>query len=266
MPFHFHVRDVHTLQTRFLASLISRWHIGTYCGHSLPTSSSFLSSSPSTLPQELPRQHFEHSCNTCCGNLRIKTQYFSSSPTNHPITTFSSFQPPIHQASLHALTHKLKLTNPTEIQSNSYEAAITGRDVLARARTGTGKTLAYLLPSIENALANVKSSSSSKRKVEILVLCPTRELASQIHTTSQLLAASHSNSDDSIRMHTQVMFGGVSKEKDAQKLQEKLPFILVATPGRLLDHMENTVVRGVKLGEILGSISVLVLDEVSCCY
>jgi ATP-dependent RNA helicase MSS116 len=141
---------------------------------------------------------------------------------------------------------------------------MTGRDVLARARTGTGKTLAFLLPAIQNALANIQPSS--KRKVEILVLCPTRELASQIHSTSQLLASSHSNSNDSARMHTQVMFGGVSKENDLQKLNQKLPFVLVATPGRLLDHMENSVVGGVKFGQILGSVSVLVLDEVSQRY
>jgi ATP-dependent RNA helicase MSS116 len=67
-------------------------------------------------------------------------------------------------------------------------------------------------------------------------------------------------------MNTQVMFGGVSKENDLQKLNQKLPFILVATPGRLLDHMENSVVRGVKFGEILGGVSVLVLDEVSPRY
>jgi ATP-dependent RNA helicase MSS116 len=59
------------------------------------------------------------------------------------------------------------------------------------------------------------------------------------------------------------MFGGVSKEKDVQKLEEKLPFVLVATPGRLLDHLEGTRVGGRGFGEILGGIGVLVLDEVS---
>jgi superfamily II DNA/RNA helicase len=187
-----------------------------------------------------------------------------STTTSSWTATFESLEPPLHPASNHALTHKLKLTTPTDIQIKSYEAAITGRDVLARARTGTGKTLAFLLPAIQNALANIQTSSKSK--VEILVLCPTRELASQIHSTSQVLAASHSNSNDSTRMNTQVMFGGVSKENDLQKLNQKLPFILVATPGRLLDHMENSVVRGVKFGEILGGVSVLVLDEVSPRY
>ena len=66
-------------------------------------------------------------------------------------------------------------------------------------------------------------------------------------------------------MHSQVMFGGVSKFNDVKKLEDKLPFVLVATPGRLLDHMENTVVGGVKFGDILSGISVLVLDEVSFC-
>lgn len=195
-----------------------------------------------------------------CLQSSVRVQCFS---TIAPSETFAFFDPPVHPASIHALTHKLKLTNPTEIQSKSYEAARTGRDVLARARTGTGKTLAFLLPAIENALANVQPFA--KRKIEILVLCPTRELANQIHSTSQVLAASHSNSSDSIRMHSQVMFGGVSRDKDVQKLNEKLPFILVATPGRLLDHMENSFVGGKSFGEILGGISVLVLDEADRC-
>ena len=67
-------------------------------------------------------------------------------------------------------------------------------------------------------------------------------------------------------MHSQVMFGGVSKFNDVKKLEDKLPFVLVATPGRLLDHMENTVVGGVKFGDILSGISVLVLDEVSFVF
>jgi superfamily II DNA/RNA helicase len=191
-------------------------------------------------------------------HIQQTTHQFSTKP-NSPETTFASFHPPLHPATLHALTNKLKFLHPTDIQTQSYDAAITRRDVLARARTGTGKTLAFLLPSIQNALTGV----SSKRKVEILILCPTRELASQIHSTAQILAASHSNSSDGVRMNTQVMFGGVPREKDVQKLQEKLPFVLVATPGRLLDHMENTVVGGVRFGQILGGISVLVLDEVS---
>jgi len=66
-------------------------------------------------------------------------------------------------------------------------------------------------------------------------------------------------------MHSQVMFGGVSKFNDVKKLEDKLPFVLVATPGRLLDHMENTVVGGVKFGDILSGISVLVLDEADRC-
>lgn len=182
---------------------------------------------------------------------------------NESQATFTSFQPALHPATLHALTHKLKLVHPTDIQIQSYQAAITRRDVLARARTGTGKTLSFLIPAVENALVNIPPH---KRSVRILVICPTRELASQIHSTSQVIATSHSNSNGGGKMHTQVMYGGVSKEKDVQKLREKLPFILVATPGRLLDHMENTTVGGEDFRHILGRISVLVLDEVSAFY
>ena len=77
--------------------------------------------------------------------------------------------------------------------------------------------------------------------------------------------ASHSNFDGGMKMHSQVMFGGVSKFNDVKKLEDKLPFVLVATPGRLLDHMENTVVGRANFGDILSGINVLVLDEVSLC-
>lgn len=203
---------------------------------------------------------FNRQSNTRCFSSTAHASTSSSSPQS----TFSSFIPPLHPATLHALTHKLRHVHPTEIQTQSYAAAITGRDVLARARTGTGKTLAFLLPALENALTGLSADlRGRKNPVAILVVCPTRELAIQIHSTAQLIAASHSNSAEGIRMTTQVMYGGVSKEKDVQKLEEKLPFVLVATPGRLLDHMENTIVAGERFGLILGNISVLVLDEVS---
>ncbi|KAL3798863.1 hypothetical protein HJC23_004651 [Cyclotella cryptica] len=204
-------------------------------------------------------------------NRHSKRRCFSSAAhaSSSPPPTFASFIPPLHPATLHALTHKLRHAHPTEIQTQSYAAAISGRDVLARARTGTGKTLAFLIPALENALSHLAADDDSRRRknpgVAILVICPTRELAIQIHSTSQLLAASHSNSSESVRMTTQVMYGGVSKEKDVQKLEQKLPFVLVATPGRLLDHMENTVVAGERFGDILGKIGVLVLDEADRC-
>lgn len=197
--------------------------------------------------------------------------------------------PNLHPSSLHAITNKLKLTHATEIQYKTFEAASNGRDVLGRARTGTGKTLAFLLPSLESCLrggrvpgpfGHVENSTGddnddygtltpTKKKggIAILILSPTRELALQIHTQAQILTSSHANSRNShtYRMSSQVMYGGSSRRVDLEKLQDNLPYVLVATPGRLIDHMKNSRVGNVPFSEIIGGVSVLVLDEADRC-
>jgi len=211
---------------------------------------------------------------------------------------FSSL-PNLHPSSLHALEHKLKLSRMTEIQHKTFEAASSGRDVLGRARTGTGKTLAFLLPAIENALRSGRvpgpyepaphggggssdndgmgeeTQQRMRGGIAALVLSPTRELAMQIHSQAQVLAASHANGLNSDhdgkeagkrhRMSSQVMYGGSSRNVDLRRLEENLPFVLVATPGRLIDHMENSYVRGTPFAEIVGNVSVIVLDEADRC-
>ena len=188
--------------------------------------------------------------------------------------------PGLHPSSLHAVTHKLHISTMTEIQQKTFMAAASGRDVLGRARTGTGKTLAFLLPSIESALRlgrvpgphyyfHTSDSSNSSNDtmddndcskeaatsvksyrggVAILILCPTRELAMQIHSQAQILCASHSNGSDSrlgkYNMTSQVMYGGTSKLSDVQKFNDTHPFILVATPGRLIDHIQSSRIGG----------------------
>lgn len=106
----------------------------------------------------------------------------------------------------------------------------------------------------------------------MLILSPTRELAAQIHNQAQALTSSHTNSggdeDDSTNkypMVSQVMYGGSSRNNDLKKLQSNTPFILVATPGRLIDHMQNSHVHGVPFSEMIGNVSVLVLDEADRC-
>ena len=208
--------------------------------------------------------------------------------------------PGLHPSSLHAVTHKLGLSNMTEIQHGTFEAARGGRDVLGRARTGTGKTLAFLLPAIESALRDGRvpgphdwrggaSSSSTtddngdddddgndgggvrrRRRggIAVLVLSPTRELAMQIHSQAQILASSHSNGIDRLSKHpmaSQVMYGGVSRGVDIKKLEDNPPFVLVATPGRLIDHMRTSRVRGVPFSELIRGVSVFVLDEADRC-
>jgi ATP-dependent RNA helicase MSS116 len=187
----------------------------------------------------------------------------------------------IHPATVHAITHKLKLERMTEIQYKTFDAAATGSDVLARARTGTGKTLAFLIPGIQSALRQrvpgghrysvIHNDGTQKRGgIAMLILSPTRELAVQIHNQAQVLTSSHTNSGDSINdsnhpMVCQVMYGGSSRNNDLKKLQSNTPFILVATPGRLIDHMQNSHVNGVPFSEMIGNVSVLIVDEADRC-
>ena len=91
----------------------------------------------------------------------------------------------------------------------------------------------------------------------------------QIHNQAQVLTSSHANSSGSSsrssRMTSQVMFGGSSRGIDLKKLEDNCPFILTATPGRLIDHMQSSYVRGKPFREIIEGVSVFVLDEADRC-
>jgi len=126
--------------------------------------------------------------------------------------------------------------------------------VLGRARTGTGKTLAFLLPALESALRG--GYSKNDKSVGVLVVSPTRELAMQIGEQARALTSCHDG------LNSQVMYGGSSRGEDVRKLERSLPAILVATPGRLNDHLESTYLRGNRsFSDIMSNTRVLVLDE-----
>lgn len=139
-----------------------------------------------------------------------------------------------------AAVHDLGFTNPTPIQQESIEPALEGRDLLACAMTGSGKTAAFLLPTLHRLL------SLPRGKTRVLVLSPTRELAAQIH-----------DHFESLSTHTELtgaaIFGGVSMGPQVRAFREKVD-VLVATPGRLLDHLQNDYAQ-------LRDIEVLILDE-----
>lgn len=141
----------------------------------------------------------------------------------------------------------------TEIQSKTYAAALLGRDVLGRARTGTGKTVAFLLPAIERVLRSREYQPGLN--VGVLVISPTRELAQQIGDEAEKLLTFHND------MSVQVVFGGTKVSRDTARLRTKLPTILVATPGRLQDLLESTKIGARKFSDIMATTSVCVLDE-----
>ena len=131
---------------------------------------------------------------------------------------------------------------PTPIQSQAIPAALEGRDVLGIAQTGTGKTASFTLPMI-HLLARGRARARMPRS---LVLCPTRELAAQVAENFELYSKN-------LKLTKALLIGGVSfKEQD--QLIDKGVDVLIATPGRLLDHFE----RG-KL--LLTGVQIMVVDE-----
>lgn len=112
---------------------------------------------------------------------------------------------------------------------------VQGRDVLAKARTGTGKTTAFLLPTIERIVAARANPTTPLHAISCLVVSPTRELASQIAAEANALTTFQS---PPVTAHC--FFGGTSIAKDQRRLEPRAKLdIMVATPGRLLDLITN---------------------------
>ena len=144
---------------------------------------------------------------------------------------------------LHALTQQ-GYTHPTPIQAQAIPPILAGRDLIGIAQTGTGKTAAFALP-ILHYLATHKRAAP-RNGCRVLVLSPTRELASQIADSFRSLGAG-------LRLSTAVIFGGVPHGAQIKALARGLD-ILVATPGRLEDHLDTRAAR-------LGETEIFVLDE-----
>ncbi|KAH9731613.1 DEAD-box ATP-dependent RNA helicase 31 [Citrus sinensis] len=139
----------------------------------------------------------------------------------------------------------------TIVQEATLPVLLKGKDVLAKAKTGTGKTVAFLLPSIEVVIKSPPVDRDQKRPpILVLVICPTRELATQAATEASTLLKYHPS------IGVQVVIGGDSWAMFVfSRIQNSQ--ILVATPGRLRDHIENTAGFATRL---MG-VKVLVLDE-----
>ncbi len=143
---------------------------------------------------------------------------------------------PIAPKLLEILAHH-KYTHPTPIQLKSIPVALEGKDMVGIAQTGTGKTLAFGIPMIQRL---------AKLKAQGLVVVPTRELALQVEETLRKIG-------HSLGLKTAVIIGGASMYHQVNELRRN-PHIIVATPGRLVDHLEQKTVT-------LERIQVVVLDE-----
>src|SRR5690625_2381945 len=150
-------------------------------------------------------------------------------------------------SSLLAVLHDAGITTPTPIQSATLPDALSGRDVLGRGRTGSGKTYAFCLPLVSRLAANASGRGRRTRNAPRgLILAPTRELARQIDETLAPLAHAEG-------LRTTVIFGGVPQGRQVAALDRGVD-IVVACPGRLEDLMGQKHIR-------LDAVEVSVLDE-----
>ncbi|MBV6323232.1 DEAD/DEAH box helicase [Duganella violaceipulchra] len=141
-------------------------------------------------------------------------------------------------------------TSPTPIQQQAIPAVLNGGDLLAGAQTGTGKTAGFTLPILHRLSTDAKgaaiTSNTTARPIRALILTPTRELAAQVEESVRIYGKY-------TKLNSTVIFGGVGINPQIKQLKHGVD-ILVATPGRLLDHMEQRTVN-------LSQVEILILDE-----
>ena len=162
-------------------------------------------------------------------------------PPSPPANTFAALGVP---ASLTRVLAAAGVTTPFPIQVATLPDALAGRDVLGRGQTGSGKTYAFVLP----LLARLAAGTSARRpgRPRALILAPTRELATQIHTAMAPLA-------QALSLRTLTIFGGIKPTRDIAGLRAGVD-VLVACPGRLADHAAAGHVD-------LSAVEITVLDE-----
>lgn len=139
---------------------------------------------------------------------------------------------------------EMKFENMTEIQQRGIPPLLAGRDVLGAAKTGSGKTLSFLIPAVE-MLSSLRFKP--RNGTGVVVVSPTRELALQIFGVARELMQFHSQTFG-------IVIGGANRSAEADKLTKGVN-LLIATPGRLLDHLQNTK------GFVYKNVKALVIDE-----
>src|SRR5579862_3037947 len=136
-------------------------------------------------------------------------------------------------------------TEPTPVQAQAIEPALAGKDVVATAQTGTGKTLAFVVPVIQT-VGRLVGKQPSSGGIRAVILSPTRELALQTAETFAKMAAGTG-------LRAAIAIGGLGEGSQLQSIRKGAQ-VLIATPGRLYDFLSRQLVN-------LGNVSILVLDE-----
>jgi len=135
------------------------------------------------------------------------------------------------------------ITQPTDIQAHAVPTALAGHDIFAQSKTGSGKTLAFLLPAVQRVM---KQKALSKRDPRVLIVAPTRELATQVFTQLRLLIAG-------TNIKAVKILGGENFNDQIKALRND-PHFVVATPGRLADHLKQRSLQ-------LSGLELLIFDE-----
>ena len=147
---------------------------------------------------------------------------------------------------LHAIADQ-GYTEPTPIQAQAIPAILEGRDIMGAAQTGTGKTASFTLPMLSRLQPEANTSASpAKHPIRALILVPTRELAVQVYESVKTYGKY-------LPLRCAAVFGGMDIDPQTRELRAGVE-ILVATPGRLLDHIQQKTMN-------LSKVEILVLDE-----
>ena len=156
----------------------------------------------------------------------LATSALSVQPIDESATRFADLN--LSSKTMQAI-EDMKFDKMTEIQRRGIPLLLSGKDVLGAAKTGSGKTLAFLIPAVEMLSA---LRFKPRNGTGVIVVSPTRELALQIFGVARELLAHHSQTYG-------IVIGGANRRAEAEKLTKGVNLI-IATPGRLLDHLQNT--------------------------
>ncbi|KAM0749046.1 DEAD-domain-containing protein [Meredithblackwellia eburnea MCA 4105] len=174
--------------------------------------------------------------------LAVLTGSVSASTSSVPVPTeFSSLD---LSSGTRKAVEAMGFTHMTEVQARTIPPLLAGRDVLGAAKTGSGKTLSFLIPAVE--MLN-KLKFKPRNGTGAIVVSPTRELALQIFGVAKELCEYHNQT-------FAIVMGGANRKAEAEKLAKGVN-LLIATPGRLLDHLQNTK------GFVFNNLKALVIDE-----